>query len=124
MKNILLVFTGGTIGSMASEGTINTTKTESYKLLELFKQQDSSHLPVHFTTIQPLQILSENLAPKAWQLLIHAIEAEHPEHFLAGLTLDIEVLQTLHRDDLHPIPYDSRAHAVRYHADVVHDSSL
>ena len=81
MKNILIVFTGGTIGSMASEGTINTTKTASYQLLKLFKQQDSSHLPVNFTTIQPLQILSENLAPKAWQLLIQAIVAEQPEQF-------------------------------------------
>ena len=81
MKNILLVFTGGTIGSMASQGTINTTKTASYKLLELFKQQDSSHLPVNFTSIQPLQVLSESLAPTAWQLLIQSIESEQPEQY-------------------------------------------
>jgi L-asparaginase/Glu-tRNA(Gln) amidotransferase subunit D len=81
MKNILIVFTGGTIGSMAFEGTINTTTTASYKLFELFKQQDSSNQPVHFTSIQPLQMLSENLAPKAWQLLIQAIEAELIEQY-------------------------------------------
>ncbi len=66
---------------MAFEGTINTTTTASYKLFELFKQQDSSNQPVHFTSIQPLQMLSENLAPKAWELLIQAIEAEHIEQY-------------------------------------------
>ena len=75
MKNILVVFTGGTIGSVATDGTINTSESTSFKLLRLFQQHYDNHNQIHFDTIQPLQILSENLAPPAWKTLIAAIEA-------------------------------------------------
>jgi L-asparaginase len=75
MKNILVVFTGGTIGSVATGGTINTSDTTSFKLIRLFEQHYENHRQIHFDTIQPLQILSENLAPAAWKTLISAIEA-------------------------------------------------
>jgi L-asparaginase len=75
MKNILVVFTGGTIGSVAAGGTINTSETTSFKLIQLFQQHYEYHRQIHFDTIQPLQILSENLAPPAWKTLIAAIEA-------------------------------------------------
>lgn len=81
MKNILLVFTGGTIGSAATEGIINTTGTAPFKLIQQFRQQYKHHQHIRFKTIQPLQILSENLAPGAWQTLITAIEAEQPDRF-------------------------------------------
>jgi L-asparaginase/Glu-tRNA(Gln) amidotransferase subunit D len=81
MKNILLVFTGGTIGSVASEGTINTSGTVPSKLVQRFRQHYQHHQHIQFSTIQPLQILSENLAPCAWQSLINAIETEHPDQF-------------------------------------------
>jgi L-asparaginase len=35
MKHILVVFTGGTIGSTATEGIINTNETAVYKLIQL-----------------------------------------------------------------------------------------
>jgi len=76
MKTILLVFTGGTIGSTAFEGTIKTSGDAPFKLLQLFRQHYKNHQQIHFNTIQPLQILSENLAPPAWEILIEAIEAE------------------------------------------------
>jgi L-asparaginase len=75
MKNILVVFTGGTIGSVAAGGTINTSDSASFKLIRLFEQHDKNHRQIHFDTIQPLQILSENLAPGAWKTIIAAIEA-------------------------------------------------
>ncbi|MDD5460363.1 MAG: asparaginase domain-containing protein [Methylococcales bacterium] len=81
MKNILLVFTGGTIGSAASEGTINTTGTARFELIRQFRQHHKNDHYIEFNTIQPLQILSENLAPRAWQILIAAIEAERPDQF-------------------------------------------
>jgi len=62
MKNILVVFTGGTIGSTATEGTINTAIGVPFKLIELFQQHYKNHKQIHFNTLQPLQILSENLA--------------------------------------------------------------
>jgi len=38
MKNILVVFTGGTIGSTAIAGTINTDSIAPFKLINLFQQ--------------------------------------------------------------------------------------
>ncbi|MCX7096850.1 MAG: asparaginase domain-containing protein [Methylococcales bacterium] len=81
MKNILLVFTGGTIGSTVSEGTINTSGHAPRALLRHFQQHDDQHQQVHFTIIEPLQLLSENLSPKAWQTLIVAIEAQQPDNY-------------------------------------------
>jgi L-asparaginase len=77
MTNILLVFTGGTIGSIASNGTVNTDTEQNYRLLSLFKQNHSSTGSINFKTLQPVQLLSENLFPSIWETLINAIEAEN-----------------------------------------------
>ncbi|MGZ4954108.1 MAG: asparaginase [Methylobacter sp.] len=81
MKNILVVFTGGTIGSIATDGTINTEGSTAFRLIQLFQQHEESHRQIHFDTIQPLQILSENLAPDAWKILIGAIEAARLDQY-------------------------------------------
>jgi L-asparaginase len=81
MKNILVVFTGGTIGSATSEGTINTSSAAPFKLLQLFQEHYQNHQKIHFDTIQPLQILSENLAPAAWKTIIEAIETARPDRY-------------------------------------------
>jgi L-asparaginase/Glu-tRNA(Gln) amidotransferase subunit D len=81
MKNILVVFTGGTIGSIATDGTISTDGNTAFKLIQLFQQHEQSHRQIHFDTIQPLQILSENLAPAAWKTLISAMEAARPDRY-------------------------------------------
>ncbi|NOT11933.1 MAG: asparaginase [Methylococcaceae bacterium] len=77
MKNILVVFTGGTIGSTATDGNINTSTDAPSKLLALFQHRYKTQQSIRFKTIRPLQILSENLAPSAWSLLIKAIETEN-----------------------------------------------
>ena len=77
MKNILLVFTGGTIGSAVSDGVIDTNKTQGFKLLELFHHEDPQAEDIQFSTLLPLQILSENMAPSAWQILINAIVSQN-----------------------------------------------
>jgi len=81
MKNILVVFTGGTIGSVATGGTINTDSSTAFKLIRLFHEHYGNHPEIHFDTIQPLQILSENLAPAVWKTLITAIETARPEQY-------------------------------------------
>ena len=81
MKNILVLFTGGTIGSTATGGTIDISGGTPFKLLQLFQQQTPKHQNINFTTRQPLQILSENLAPPAWKILIAALEAEHIDQY-------------------------------------------
>jgi L-asparaginase/Glu-tRNA(Gln) amidotransferase subunit D len=81
MKHILLVFTGGTIGSTATDGTINTSNSAPFKLLQLFEQQYRDHQSVHFDTLQAIQILSENFAPAAWKIMIAAIESAQPNKY-------------------------------------------
>jgi len=81
MKNILVLFTGGTIGSTETGGTIDISGGTPFKLLQLFQQQTPKHQNINFTTRQPLQILSENLAPPAWKILIAALEAEHIDQY-------------------------------------------
>lgn len=72
----MLVFTGGTIGSRLTGGTIDTSSAAGFKLLQLFAERDRDPSAVSFKTLRPLQILSENLHPRHWQQLIAAIEAE------------------------------------------------
>lgn len=81
MKNILLIFTGGTIGSQAQAGTIGTSDSAGFKLIRLFTECDSESGSISFKTLQPLQILSENLHPKHWQQIIACIEAEDLSQF-------------------------------------------
>ena len=78
---ILLVFTGGTIGSLSENGNIDLDPNARFKLLELFKQRYQNAAAIAFTTIQPLQILSENLHPADWKTLIEAIESENPDAY-------------------------------------------
>lgn len=81
MKSILLVFTGGTIGSKAEGGTINTDVSAGFKLLQLFSERDSDPASITFKTLQPLQILSENLHPCHWTQIIASIEEEDLSRF-------------------------------------------
>ncbi len=80
MKKILVVFTGGTIGSSIHNGAINTDENTSFLLLAQFKQRHPD-AEVTFTTLQPYQILSENISPKAWTTLISTIENATPENY-------------------------------------------
>jgi L-asparaginase len=79
--SILLVFTGGTIGSQAENGNIDLNPSAGFKLLQLFKQRFATAEQISFKTLQPLQILSENLHPQHWTTIINAIEAEDLNQF-------------------------------------------
>jgi L-asparaginase/Glu-tRNA(Gln) amidotransferase subunit D len=81
MKNILVVFTGGTIGSTAVGGTINTSDAAPYKLIQLFQKHHASREQISFHSVQPMQILSENLAPVVWEKLIAVIEAQDIDRY-------------------------------------------
>jgi L-asparaginase len=75
MKNILVVFTGGTIGSTACDGITNISEQAGFKLISLFQSLPQPE-PIEFNCIQPLQILSENLHPAVWPVLIKTIAAQ------------------------------------------------
>jgi L-asparaginase/Glu-tRNA(Gln) amidotransferase subunit D len=76
MKKILVVFTGGTIGSIATKGIIHPSDATQFQLLQQFQQHYTHSRQISFTSIQPLRLLSENLAPAAWKIIITAIEAK------------------------------------------------
>ncbi|MCK9606863.1 MAG: asparaginase domain-containing protein [Methylomonas sp.] len=81
MKHILLVFTGGTIGSQVEHGAIDTHAGAGFQLLHLFSQHYRDHNQIKFTSLQPVQILSENLHPGVWQQIIEAIESQDLSQF-------------------------------------------
>lgn len=80
MKKILVVFTGGTIGSSICHGEINTDTQTHYLLLSQFNTRNPD-IEVEFTSLQPYEILSENLTPKTWETLIQAIETANPSTY-------------------------------------------
>lgn len=81
MKKILLVFTGGTIGSASENGTIDASDQARFKLLELFERHYADASRVDFKILQPFRLLSENLHPTVWEQLIAAIENENPADY-------------------------------------------
>lgn len=70
-SKILVIFTGGTIGSKMHRGVLDVEASAKYLLLEKFYQQYS--LPVEFDTVCPFEILSENMNHTHWQILCDTI---------------------------------------------------
>ncbi|MEE1018023.1 MAG: asparaginase domain-containing protein, partial [Acutalibacteraceae bacterium] len=71
MKKILLIFTGGTIGSKSSGGITNVDDTAKYRLIEKYRTQYGEN--AEFDSISPINILSENLCISHWQTLYDAV---------------------------------------------------
>lgn len=69
MKNILLILTGGTIGSSDSGGVISTDKNRC-RILELYNEKYGD---CRFTVHRPLDILSEDLSLSDWEKLLNYI---------------------------------------------------
>ncbi len=78
MYNILLIFTGGTIGSTIEKHVINTDPANQYTLIDLYRKKYPRASEIQFQTLAPYEILSENLVPNHWEKLIAAIdETDH-----------------------------------------------
>jgi L-asparaginase len=75
MARILVVFTGGTIGSKAEGLAINVDQSGSYTLLEEYRKLASNREDVELDTLQPLNLLSENITPADWVTLADAIRS-------------------------------------------------
>lgn len=58
---ILVVFSGGTIGSSVKNGVISPEESNSYKLLKMYEEKCGKQSEIHFTVVQPFSILSENM---------------------------------------------------------------
>jgi len=71
MKEILVIFTGGTIGSRVLDGYISSDEEAPYLLLDWYEKEYPKE--VHFSHRQPYTLLSENLTSKYWRLLQNCI---------------------------------------------------
>ncbi len=67
MKKILVILTGGTIGSKVESKLIDVNPAAAYRLISLYNETYSSD--TEFEVIQPLNILSENITPLEWTTL-------------------------------------------------------
>lgn len=80
MKNILVVFTGGTIGSRTKGSSIDVDTGIGYELLRTYREQFGDEQAA-FDCIQPFTLLSENMLPDDWLMLIQAISAHDPSRY-------------------------------------------
>ena len=67
---ILVIFTGGTIGSKIHNGFISPDNSTGYELLDKFKQENAD---VRFDTVNPYTVLSENLSAKELNILLDTV---------------------------------------------------
>lgn len=75
---ILVIFTGGTIGSTKNGGVIRTDKSNAYYLLDLYGRLDSS---VEFTAVQAYSLLSECLDGSHMNTLYNSINENNIERY-------------------------------------------
>ena len=68
---ILVIFTGGTIGSVIDDNWISVNDSVKYKLIDGYKQKNQDE--IEFVTVSPYYILSENLSAKELTLLYNCI---------------------------------------------------
>jgi L-asparaginase len=70
---ILLLLTGGTIGSSVNDRSIDVDTRRSDDLLSIYKEQ--SNQAVEFEVVRPFNILSENAEPKHWLAIIKTLQS-------------------------------------------------
>lgn len=70
-NKILVVLTGGTIGSKIGEDAINVNEAAAYSLISLYNERFGDDM--EFEVIQPLNVLSENMTPEQWNILVKAL---------------------------------------------------
>lgn len=71
MTDILIISTGGTIGSSFDGSHIETSPTAGGRLIQTYKTHHENS--VRFSTVSPYEILSENLDARALSCLIQTI---------------------------------------------------
>ena len=71
MKKILVILTGGTIGSRVEGSTIDVTESSAYELITRYKHSYGDKDT--FEVLQVMTILSENMRPEIWTKLVAAL---------------------------------------------------
>lgn len=77
--NILVIFTGGTIGSRIQDGVVKPDTATQHELISYYETNHSCAYKFH--TLEPLNILSENLQASHWTTLIDAIDETNLTEF-------------------------------------------
>lgn len=72
---VLVVFTGGTIGSLASSEGLRPDDLTQSLLLQHY-QNSYPNAGITFQVLSPICLLSENMQPSLWSDLIQALESE------------------------------------------------
>lgn len=71
MKKILVILTGGTIGSVILGNDVDVNDTSPYRLINRYQQVYGGE--DEFEVRQPLTVLSENMQPGLWNVLCQAM---------------------------------------------------
>lgn len=80
-NKILVILTGGTIGSVCSDGVRGINGDSPYILLREFSRRCPEYSSCRFDVINPYSILSENLTYLCWEKLYTALsEAENKDY--------------------------------------------
>lgn len=99
--NILVILTGGTIGSAVSDGYISPDQNQGASLIQMYTEYVTE--PVHFDCISPYTILSENLNGSHLHRLTECIRSRIPDIFApaknAGEPLENALCTTLSAED-------------------------
>lgn len=74
MSKILVVLTGGTIGSCLQENVISAKSERSAQIVKLY--EDLYGKGEEFVVVQPLNKLSENLYPTDWEKIADVLDKE------------------------------------------------
>ncbi|AFA47715.1 asparaginase [Acetobacterium woodii] len=77
---ILLLLTGGTIGSSVNDHCINVDASRGNDLLSIYRDQNKNE--VEFEVVCPFNILSENAEPKHWLQIIKTLESYQLSDYL------------------------------------------
>lgn len=72
MSKILVMLTGGTIGSCVQENIISAKEERSAQIVSLYEKQFGKH--EEFVVVQPLNELSENLHPDNWEVMKNTLD--------------------------------------------------
>ena len=79
---ILVIFTGGTIGSTCENGIISPDKEKKYRLLEAYFANGGK---AEFDTAQPYTVLSENLNGEHLSLLYKSVKEAISQNIYDGI---------------------------------------